>query len=126
MGTFQVFVKESTSLKLLNGTKDLLPWQWGEITAYNDGEKTADFELEVEDCWHRSRDTAMNARKRGWGGGSERRGENEGSGEGGLRANTPIDCAAKIPTTFCADEDPRISIIIFYEVREIQTPIRKF
>jgi hypothetical protein len=26
LSTFQVLVNESTSLKLLNGTKDLLPW----------------------------------------------------------------------------------------------------
>jgi len=30
----------------------------------------ADFELEIEDCWHRSRDTASNARRKaGMGGG---------------------------------------------------------
>ena len=28
--------------------------------------KAADFELEVENCWHRNRDTARNARKRDW------------------------------------------------------------
>lgn len=92
--TFQVLVKESASLKLLNGTKDLLPWQRSEITAYSDEAKTTDLELEVEDCWHRSRDTASNARRMvGMGGGVRI----WNRGEGGLRANPPIDCAAKIP-----------------------------
>lgn len=85
------------------------------------GEKAANFELEIEDCWHRSRDTARNARRgiggRGW--------EERGCG-GGLRANAPIDCALKYPTTFLFDVIQGISTIIFHKVREIQTPIRKF
>lgn len=40
LGTFQVLVKESTSLKLLNGTKDLFPWRGSKITAYSDEKKS--------------------------------------------------------------------------------------
>jgi hypothetical protein len=90
--------------------------------------KAANFELEVENCWHRSRDTARTARRKDWRAGV--RGGRWARGEGGLRANVPIDCAAKIrkgsQPLFSLIVVPTISTIIFYEASKIQTPIRKF
>jgi hypothetical protein len=52
-------------------------------------------ELEVEDCRHRSRGTARNSR-RDWRAGVEEV-RDRIRGEGGLRANGPIDRASRIP-----------------------------